>query len=486
MNKVSDATALPSLLERQSSGGDIGEGGINFQADVILSYIPKWLSIEGFTSMLREGMVDAEAMFFVPGHGYKKEAVEVKDNVVIPSKFWAEVDRFKDIDVASPGDYQWFTFAAAGLSKELHPILNGLRRIRDPYSFYEGSPLMENSYDEYSRRVRDAGRSDEDAEFLFKRVLIDGNLSTVRDHGFAIFQHSLHLHLPHYLDVPSPIVKDIYSDLSTLVRSKRNTPISRIELEKVLRHRVPNHFLPSVSRLKVHTAIEDLEPATDQRAVRFQWTRFFEPGSEGYPPPDKWNTDVVGELQETKEWILKHRDTRRIVLSGTRRLSASLAIGSVFSAVAGFYIEMIYRDGVVWATDAHADAETPSYPLTPDDLPQLRKADRLVVSVSIIQNISDEVDSSLKESGLTDASKLHIRGEQPITSPQQANLAVRGIKTLICDALSKTGARQLDLFFAGPAFLALFLGHRLNATMWVQCHERIAPGRYVPTCLLFA
>jgi len=486
MNKVSDATELPSLLERQSSGGDIGEGGINFQADVVLSYIPKWLSIEGFTSMLREGMVDAEAMFFVPGHGYKREAVEVKDSVVIPSKFWAEVDRFQEIDVASPGDYQWFTFAAAGLSKELHPIVNGLRRIRDPYTFYEGSPLMWNSFDEYSRRVREAGRSNEDAEFLFKRVLIDGNLSTVRDHGFAIFQHSLHLHLPHYQDVPSPIVKDIYSDLSTLVRSKRNTPISRMELEKVLRHRVPKHFLPPVNRLRIHTAIEDLEPATDQSAVRFRWTRFFEPGSEGYPPPDRWNTDVLGELQETKDWILKHRDTRRIVLSGNRRLSASLAIGSVFSAVAGFSIEMIYREGAVWATDAHADATTASYPLTAEEAVQLMKADRLVVSVSIIHNIGPEVDSSLKETGLTDVSTLHIRGEQPIISPQQANLAVRGIKTLICDALSKTGARQLDLFFAGPAFLALLLGHRLNATIWIQCHERIAPGRYVPTCLLFA
>jgi len=485
MKKINEPRAVPSLLERQSSGGDIGEGGINFQADVVLSYIPKWLSVEGFTSMLREGMVDAEAMFFVPGHGYKREAVEVKDNVVIPSKFWAEVDRFKEIDDASPGDYQWFTFAAAGLSKELHPIVNGLRRLRDPYTFYEGSLLIDNSYDEYSRRVREAGRSDEDAQFLFNRVLIDGNLSTVRDHGFAIFQHSLHLNLPDYQDVPPSIVKGIYSDLATFVRSRKNTPISRVELERVLRKNVPKHFLPVVNRIRIHTAIEEFEPATDQSAIRFQWTRFFEPGPGGYPPPSTWNTAVLGELRETKDWILKHRETRRIVLSGNRRLSASLAIGSVLSAVAGFSIDMIYRDGLVWATDAHADAETAPYPLTSVEPPQLMKAERLAVSVSIIHNIGTEVDSSLKERGLTDVSTLHIRGEQPITSPQQANLAVRGIKTLICDALSKTGARQLDLFFAGPAFLALFLGHRLNATIWVQCHERIAPGYYVPTCLLF-
>jgi CBASS immunity sensor of nucleotide second messenger signals len=42
-----------------------------------------------------------------------------------------------------------------------------------------------------------------------------------------------------------------------------------------------------------------------------------------------------------------------------------------------------------------------------------------------------------------------------------------------------------DLFFAGPAFLALFLGHRLNATARVQCYERVESGDYVPACLLF-
>jgi len=69
-------------------------------------------------------------------------------------------------------------------------------------------------------------------------------------------------------------------------------------------------------------------------------------------------------------------------------------------------------------------------------------------------------------------------------SPHQANLVVREIKDLLSAALSRTGARQLDLFFAGPAFLALFFGHRLNATAAVQCYERTATGQYVPTCRL--
>jgi len=485
MGEQNDTGSRPSLLERQSRGGDVGEGGINFQAEVVLSFIPKWLRMEGFTSMLREGMVDAEAMFFAPGRGYKKEAVEVKDHSVIPSKFWAEFDRFKELEAASPGEYQWFTFASAGLSQDLRPLANGLRRIRDPYAFYEGSPIMGDSYDEYVRLVKDAGRPEQDADFLFRRVLIDGDLSTARDHGLVLFQHSLQEHLPGYRDLSGSVLRDVYADLATFVKSRRNQPIFRSEMERVLRNRIPDRGLPPAGPVRIHTAINQIETEADRTALRFEWAQFFEAGPEGYPPPEEWDGRLMGELRETKDWILKHRQTRRIVLTGNHRLSASLAIGSVFSAVAGFAVEMTHREGALWATDAHAGGDTPAYPLTPDELPRLTKADRLAVSVSIIHDIAAEVEGSLKRSGLGDVPTLHVRGEQPISSPQQANLAVRGIKRLISGALSMTGARQVDLFFAGPAFLALFLGHRLNATAPVRCYERVGPGRYVPTCLLF-
>ena len=56
----------PSLLEAESRGGDVNERGKMFESAVILSYIPRWMAMEGFTSMLREGMGDVEAKFFVP------------------------------------------------------------------------------------------------------------------------------------------------------------------------------------------------------------------------------------------------------------------------------------------------------------------------------------------------------------------------------------------------------------------------------------
>lgn len=477
-------TPTPSLLENESRGGDINEGGISFQAEVVLSSIPKWMAMEGFTAMLREGMGDAEAKFFVPGRGFKKEFIEVKDHVVQPAKFWAEIDRFKQMESGSPGEYQWFTLASAGLSPDLRPLANSLRRIRGPYGFYdEDSPIMENSYEEYVQRVQKLGRSREDADFLFRKMLIEDDLSMHRSHGRAVFKQSLRDHLPYHREMPDRILEDIYAELSTFVQSRRNQTIARNELEQKLREKVPPNFQPLAQPVQLYTA-RDNEIDADTMELCFSWAPFFGGETRDYPPPEVWNKQLLGDLRETKDWILKHRRIRRISLSGNRRLSASFAIGSVFSAVSGFSVEMLYR-GEVWATDTHPNDETPAYPLLSTGSFKNSTGERLVVSVSIVRDIADEVESDLKRHGLERTPVIHLKGESPIVSPQQANLAVREIKDLLSRALSITGARQLDLFFAGPAFLVLFLGHRLNATAPVQYYEQVASGRYVPTCRIF-
>lgn len=479
------AASTPSLLEDESRGGDTGEGGIAFQAEVVLSYIPKWLRMEGFTSMVRESIGDTEAKFFVPGRRYKKEFLEVKNHQVPPAEFWQEIERFRRVDAGAPGEYQWFTLASASLSQDLHPLVNGLRRLRDPYDFYDDSVVMDNSYRDYVRIVEKRGKSEEEAEFLYKKVLLVDDLSQNRSYGRAVFKQSFRDNLPHYADLPDRVLDDIYASLATFVQSRRNQTITRIELEQNIRDRVPAGLQSPPQPVRIHTAISDDEQDADRTELQFRWAPFFGGDSHDYPPPSEWNSRLLMELSETKAWILKNRASRRIALSGNRRLSTSLVLGSVFSAVAGFSVEMMYRGGVIWATDDHPAADTPEYPLSSSGLSADNTGNRMVVSVSIVRDIANEVIGSLEHHGLREMPSIHIRGENPIVSPQQANLAVRGIKDIISDALSSVGARQIDLFFAGPAFLALFLGHRLNATAPVQCYEWVQPGLYVPTCLLY-
>lgn len=474
----------PSLLERQSRGGDIGEGGINFQADVVLSMIPRWLRMEGFDSMVRESMGDAEAKFFVPGRGYKKEFIEVKDHQIRPAEFWEEIERFKQMERGSGGEYQWFTLASSGLHQDLHPLINSLRRIRDPYDFYEDSRIFANSYDGYRERVGGLGKTDEDADFLFRKVLILGDLSLARDTGNVLFKHSLNENLPYHRDFSDRILEEVYTELSTFVRGRRNQTITRNEIEASLRARIPTQSRPPVLPIHVHTAINDMETDADSTALRFEWADFFAGEDRNYPPAEVWNKRMVGELLETKTWIFERRSTRRIFLTGNRRLSASLAIGSVFSAVSGFALEMQYREGA-YATDAHATAETLEYQLQSQRFGN-EKGNRLIVSIGIIRDVAPEVNEYIQKQAFCESPGLHIKGDAPIVSPEQANLVAGKIKHLISESLVRSGAKQVDLFIAAPAFLALFLGHRLNATAPVQCYERVAANQYEPTCLLFS
>lgn len=475
----------PSLLERQSRGGDIGEGGINFQADVVLSMIPRWLKMEGFTSMVRESMGDAEAKFFVPGRdSYKKEFIEVKDHQIRPAEFWQEIERFKQMEHAVGAEYQWFTLASSGLHQDLHPLVNSLRRISDPYDFYEDSQIFKNSYDDYRARVIGLGKTDEDADFLFRKVLILGDLSLARDAGRALFKHSLNEYLPYHRDFPDRTLDEIYTELSSFVRDRRNQTITRNEIESSLRARVQAQFRPPIFPIHIHTAINDMETDAESTALRFEWADFFAGENRNYPPPEVWNERLVRELLETKKWILERRSTRRIFLTGNRRLSSSLAVGSVFSAVAGFSIDMQQREQV-FPTDAHAAPETPDYQIQSERFGD-ENGERLVVGIGIIRDVVPEVDEYLQKKGLFDLPRLYIKGAAAIVSPEQANLVTGKIKSLISENVVQSGAKQIDLFIASPAFLALFLGHRLNATAPVQCYERVAAGQYEPTCLLFA
>lgn len=478
------AASEPSLLERQSRGGDIGEGGINFQADVVLSMIPQWLRMEGFTSMVRESMGDTEAKFFVPGRGYKKEFIEVKGKQLEPNDFWREIERFQQMDNGAKGEYQWFTLVTTGVHQNLHPLINSLRRIRDPYDFYEDSQIAKNSFDKYSERVRNLGKSDEDAEFLFRKVLIFDDYNFTHNKGNVLFKQSLNKYLPYYRELSDYILEDIYSSVAVFVRDRRNQTINRNELETVLRAPVPERFSPPISPIRIHTAINEIETDTEKTALRFEWAKFFAGENRNYPPPEVWNERLVGELLETKKWVLERRSTRKIYLTGNRRLSTSLAIGSIFSAVAGFSVDMQQREQV-FPTNAHATPETPDYQIQSQRFGN-EKGERLIVSIGIIRDVVPEVDEYLQKQELDDLPRLHIKGDAPIISPEQANLVTGKIKSLISENVVQSGAKQIDLFIASPAFLALFLGHRLNATAPVQCYERVAAGQYEPTCLLFS
>ena len=473
------APSPPSLLSAESRGGDINEGGLDFQMAVLMTYLPRWLATEGFTMLIREASGDFEAQFFAPGRGYVREFLETKDHLVTPKEFWNEIEHFQRFDLEAKGEFHWFTLVSAGLSTELHPLINGLRRLRDPYAFYSSdSAILKKSYDDYVAMVEKLGRSADDAAFLFAKVKIESDWAPARESGRAHFRDALLNEILAFRDVPGRLIDEAYAALAVIVRTSRNKPIRRDELESSLRTFLPQTVAQPAVRM--HTAMDATYPTPSQELV-FEWAKFFGGEARSFPPPAEWNDRLLLELHDTKQWVLEHRSTRRVLISGNRRLSASVALGAVFSAVAGFTIDVISRDEAIWSTDAHAQPETPNYSLACTDRRMNSNADH-VVSIGIPREIAEDVESALPALGLQAAPARHFSGNAPIVSAEQANALVAELKRKIADSVRETQATAVHLFIAGPAFLALLLGHRINATARVQCYEWVRAGAYVPTC----
>jgi len=188
------------------------------------------------------------------------------------------------------------------------------------------------------------------------------------------------------------------------------------------------------------------------------------------------------KVLDTRQWILDFCNTRQIKLIGQRRLSATFALGHAFSAVAGFVIEIEYREGKTWSTNDFPSNNTPGNKIMTNFING--SGDQLVLCISINRPILSQVFKSLDELELDSNPVLELIVNKPIKTPQQANKLVSFLKSRISDAITSTNCKQVHLFYAGPSHMALFIGHRLNATTAIQCYEWVATNKYVPTCVL--
>ena len=471
-------------MEPQSTGGEVAEAGFDFQTHALLQKLPAWLAREGFSAFTCESMGDMEAKFFVPGHGERIEFLEAK-NYQLPAKgFWEELRRFHDLETASPGTFANFTLVCNGLPQEVATLWRLLERIRKPAEFYgQDSGIFENSWREFEQRVLDAGWTKDGARFVFEKVFVQSDAGGLRTQGEALFAKSFIEHQPRFADAPHRKIVEVYQSLRALIGGRINAPVSRSEIEAVLWQHLPSFDEPEVIRFEIITTTPP-KSWDDAIAIIFDWRESFAGFPEADNPTARWNGEVTSALRQTASWLKGHRRQRRIQLSGTPRLSQAFAVGATFPAVAGFELDFIYRQGVVWSTDCHPDATTPAFQHTLAERPGAPGSDA-VVTIGILRPIADEVQTFTESTGLATVPALHLQSPGAILDPRHANLAVREIKERMADFSRRTGAAQLHLFLAMPAPLALFLGHRVNAVCrHLQCYERVSPGRYVQTASL--
>lgn len=77
-------------------------------------------------------------------------------------------------------------------------------------------------------------------------MTVETDWNTAKPHGEAVFKQSLADHLEEYGDLSAKTIDNIYNHLATFVRHKKNRTITRKELEKELREKIPCNQLPSL------------------------------------------------------------------------------------------------------------------------------------------------------------------------------------------------------------------------------------------------
>lgn len=476
-----DNESKPSLLEPESRGGEDAGRGFDFQDYFLVAEIPKLLEWNGFESLINEAIGDIEVKFFSPGYGENIELIEAKNYRLTPVVFWKEILRFYTLTQESPGTFRWFRLVATELSDDLAGLQNGLRRIRSPYGFYpEDSGIVQNSFDDFTRLVLNAGKPPEYARFIFEHVLIETGYGAIQANGEAIFRQNFGEQFPEYLLNHSQF-SVLYQALLRVV-SVRNTPISRKVLEDLIRSHIPDSQLRPYPPIHLYTTIHKEDSSVGKQLV-FNGARFFDRTSASYPPVEEWNIGVVQQLIDVKHFVLNQRHGRELHVNGNRRLCVSLAIGAIFSATSGFSISMTYREGNVWQTNDHAGANENEIAVIVEASKLV--GDDLIVSIGIPNDIRSPVTNFLHAEGMQDLPYLNIYYPHAVASARQANAIVAQTKKAVIQALASTGANRIHLFLAVPAFIALLVGHRLNATAVVQCYEFISANQYVPTCTIY-
>lgn len=384
------------------------------------------------------------------------------------------------MDTGSPNTYRWFSLSCTAVSTSLKPLINGLRRIRDPYPFYENtSGIFQNSYEEYKQIVLGLNKDEETAEFLYKKVLIEDTWGSLNAQSEGMFIESLFKNLPEFEELPHKKIRSIYTSLIELIVSRRNKPVSRREIEERISKSIEDSSIMAKPTI-LETIIKSDE--INGKEILFNWQNFFGGTERIFPSSNIWNDLMMKELTETKDWILNYRNSRNIRLKGNRRISTAMALGYTFSAVSGFKIEMEHR-GDLWETNQFPTTYTPEYSLNVNL--KNGKTKKLIVLIAIMkEKMAEEVLSYLSSNGENDHPILEVTSTMPILSSEQANLVVNIIKEEIKNTCGQIGVEEIHFYYAGPSHLALFLGHRWNAMPKTQCYEWVSTANYVQTITL--
>ena len=467
-------TRPPTVSDDKGMGGVIAQDGFDYQIWEALVRLPAWLRDPTFDGFIVEGLEDFEARFFAPYTlpEHALERFQAKAGTLSKAGISEVLSSFQTYADHYPNTARLQTLVTPALPSALQWVARDGRRLRRALPFYR--PFNSVTAESDAKYL-----SDLEAEFgavlgafTARNVSVELRTFTDADSARVAFAHALETAFPD-LDASPKKTRAAFDALVTLATQKRGMMITRADALSTLRTALDARILED-DLLVLHVR-SDRDPERVD-ALEIDATPFAG-GASGFPEPERWQRDLVLPLTRVATWA-HGRGHQRVRLSGSFRLSTAFALGVAFRAARGFELEIPCQSDT-WMTAGHAplDATTLGW--------QVKKTSgvhqgRLVVAVGVIRNPMQHVMAhrSMQDDQLV----LHLQLDGPVTDGREAQAAVALIKREVDQAVGLYRATTVDLYFVGPAALALALGHRWNALPRTQWHEfDREKQRYVPT-----
>lgn len=472
---MSGSQNAPALTDARGMGGVIAQDGFDYQLWDGLARLPAWLANPAFEQMIFEGLEDLEARFFAP-HAPRERLLErfqAKAGALAPADVRAVLQTFSEFETAFPNAARVQTLVTPRLPPTVSWLARDPDRVRKARPFYAPFADVMAASDAELRNQLTETYGDPLGVFVAESVEVSERNLPDRDAAVMLFGVELDRTYPS-LEAQSRRVAEAFEALSALARRSIGAPLGRAILRQTIEDAL-GRPLPLPQSFPLYIRSDRNE--ANERSLEIDASAFS--GRDGaFPSQVEWAEHLLAPLDRTARW-LRRQTVSRIALSGSYRLTAAMVLGWAFRAAIGFELEIPTRDGV-WPTD---DRPSPDMrqPWRVSE-PMALHGDQLIVSVGILRDPAADLEQT---AGIPAQSALALYLEEPIPSAKSAQAAASTIKRTVDSAVARLHPRGIQLYFAGPAALALALGHRWNAMAPTQLHEfNISERSYVPTALI--
>lgn len=453
----------PTLTDAIGMGGVIALGGFDYQIWEGLLRLPSWVANPAFDAMIFEGLEDIEARFFAPHAPQRRllERIQAKSGALTSKDIKEIFGRFREFESAHPRVARVHTLVTQQLPPTLKWMPRDAARVRNARPFYAPFAGIRAACDAKLREDFVSELGDELGTFAADGIEITERPMPSRETAGHAFAAALTTSFP-TIDPTPKRLSAAFDALEALARRSTGVLIERREIIELLESET-HETLVVDQAFPLHVRSD--RNGEDGTALEIDASGF-SGGPGGFPPADRWLTELAAPLDATAAW-LRGRGVDRLAIRGQYRLTTAFLLGRAFRAANGFELDIETRSGP-WATDDRPNGAASEWNIVE---PTRLDAGVLVVAIGVIRRPAND----LRQTGIGTDTVLDGFRATPLTDARSAQCGVAKIKATVADVSSRLRPKRIDLYYAGPAVFAVAMGHRWNAMAPTHLFE-FCPG----------